>query len=158
MDIGGSLGHDLRSFKVRHPSKSGRLILQDLPHVIENAKQNPDLYPAIEKMPYDLFTPQPIKGARIYLLRAILHDWPDADAIRILETLRPAVRKGYSKLLIQEIVIPETRPNVRETTRDWTMLSFVSGCERTEQHWQELISSAGLRIIRYGVAQYTPNL
>ena len=59
VDIGGSVGHDLAQFRDFHPSAPGRLILQDLPVVIGQIK---DLNPAIERMPYDFHTEQPVKG------------------------------------------------------------------------------------------------
>lgn len=42
---------------------------------------------------HDFFTPQPIKHASVFLLRVILHDWPDAFARRILMRLREAARE-----------------------------------------------------------------
>lgn len=59
VDIGGSHGHDLISFKARHDNLPGRCILQDLPETIESI-QNP--LSGIEPMAYDFFTPQPIIG------------------------------------------------------------------------------------------------
>lgn len=57
VDIGGSHGHDLISFKARHNELSGRCILQDLPETIDSI-QNP--LSGIEAMAYDFFTPQPV--------------------------------------------------------------------------------------------------
>lgn len=59
VDIGGSHGHDLISFKARHNELPGRCILQDLPETIDSI-QNP--LSGIESMAYDFFTPQPVIG------------------------------------------------------------------------------------------------
>jgi hypothetical protein len=59
VDIGGNQGHDLKLLKERHPDLPGRLILQDLPEVIDRLKGPLE---GIEAMSYDFFTPQPIKG------------------------------------------------------------------------------------------------
>lgn len=59
IDMGGSIGHDLAEFKRKWPDAPGRLILQDLPAVVAHAKT---LDPAIEIMPHDFFTPQPVPG------------------------------------------------------------------------------------------------
>jgi hypothetical protein len=59
VDIGGGSGHDLLEFHAKHPSVKGRLILQDLPEVVESVKDMPD---CMEAMAHDFFTPQPIKG------------------------------------------------------------------------------------------------
>lgn len=58
VDIGGGRGQDLMSFKDKFPNAPGRFILQDQPHVVESAH----LSERVEKMGYDFFTPQPVKG------------------------------------------------------------------------------------------------
>ncbi|KAJ4474486.1 O-methyltransferase [Lentinula aciculospora] len=57
------------------------------------------------KAMHDFFTPQPIKNAAVFLLRVVLHDWPDAFAQRILLRLREAARPD-TKLLIADFVLP----------------------------------------------------
>ena len=42
------------------------------------------------KQAHDFFTPQPILDASIFLLRVVLHDWPDSFARKILLRLREA--------------------------------------------------------------------
>lgn len=59
VDIGGSVGHDLAEFVGKHPDAPGRLALQDLSVVL---KQIVSLDERIERMPYDLYTEQPLKG------------------------------------------------------------------------------------------------
>lgn len=59
VDIGGSYGHDLEEFHRKHPQVPGRLILQDLPIVIGQIQK---LDSRIERMEYDFYTEQPVKG------------------------------------------------------------------------------------------------
>ncbi|KKY20674.1 putative sterigmatocystin 8-o-methyltransferase [Phaeomoniella chlamydospora] len=59
VDVGGGCGHDLAALSRRYPNLPGRLVLQDLPHVINDV---PNLDEMIEKMPYDFLTPQPVKA------------------------------------------------------------------------------------------------
>ena len=59
IDIAGGRGHDLQAFKTNYPQASGRLILQDTPSVIDDIKS---LDESIERIKYDFFTPQPVKG------------------------------------------------------------------------------------------------
>jgi len=59
VDIGGNQGHDLKLFHQTYSNLSGRLILMDLPEAIENNKSD---MTGIEMIPYDFYTPQPIKG------------------------------------------------------------------------------------------------
>lgn len=64
-----------------------------------------DLQGRIEFMTHDFFHPQPVKGADVYLLRWILHDWPDAYCVKILRALRPALKKNV-RVLVAEAVMP----------------------------------------------------
>lgn len=59
IDIGGSIGHDLAEFARKHPDAPGRLVLQDLPVVLGQIQT---LDARIERMPYDFYTEQPLKG------------------------------------------------------------------------------------------------
>ncbi|KAK5460805.1 hypothetical protein LTS15_002868 [Exophiala xenobiotica] len=65
VDVGGGWGHDLKSLFKTHPGLSGRLILQDLPIIIDQVQSRSDT-DGFELMSYDIFTPQPVKGARAY--------------------------------------------------------------------------------------------
>lgn len=127
VDVGGNVGHDLMDFRRRFPNAHGRLILQDLPHVIETASQVEQF--GIERMGYDFFTPQTVQGAKAYLLHNILHDWSDEDVKKILQNMKSALKRGYSKLLILDMVVSETDPELRETSFDWVMTIYGSGME-----------------------------
>lgn len=59
VDIGGSLGHDIDEFRRKNAGAPGRLVLQDLGAVIAQIE---DLDPKIERMEYDFYTEQPVKG------------------------------------------------------------------------------------------------
>jgi len=59
VDIGGSIGHDIDEFRRKYPDVPGRLVLQDLPVVIG---QIGELDARIERMEYDFYTEQPVKG------------------------------------------------------------------------------------------------
>jgi hypothetical protein len=59
VDIGGGRGHDLEAFRNRFPDAKGKLVVQDLPPVIDDIK---DLHEDIVRQKYDFFTPQPVVG------------------------------------------------------------------------------------------------
>lgn len=59
VDIGGGVGHDLLGFRERHPSLKGRLVLEELPHVID---QVADKLEGVELVKHDFYTLQPIEG------------------------------------------------------------------------------------------------
>lgn len=65
VDIGGGKGHDVKSFYSAFMEASTeqerKLILQDLPHVIEAIPDN-ELPPAVVKMSHDFFKEQTVRG------------------------------------------------------------------------------------------------
>lgn len=135
VDIGGMHGLDSARLVAKHPElpASTQLVVQDLPEVVSSydAKHQP-LDPRIKRMAHDFFAPQPLVGARVYFFHAVPHDWPDADCARILENVKAAMRKGYSKLLIYEMVIPAKGATSPMTTLDLQLMNCLSGLERTE--------------------------
>ncbi|KAI1127812.1 S-adenosyl-L-methionine-dependent methyltransferase [Nemania abortiva] len=137
-------GHDLLAFNTKHPGR-GRLVLQDLPPVI-NATGSVD--PGIEKMRYDFFTEQPVKGARAYLYHHILHDWSDDKCLEILRKVKQAMKPGYSKLLICEMIMLEKRASTFYAILDMTMMAFNGGMERAESQWEDLMTRAGLEVTK----------
>ena len=152
VDIGGAHGLDSARLLAKHPElpTSAKIVIQDLPEVVStHAKET--LSPGIERMAYDFFQPQPLRSARAYFLHAVPHDWPDGDCKRIFHNVKAAMRKGYSKLLIYEIVMPSKGATSLMTTLDLQLMSCTSGFERTEEDWKSLLGEAGLRIINiYG--------
>lgn len=145
VDIGGGKGHDLEKFRLKHPEiPAGSLVLQDLGDILKGVEATK----AIEIQPYDFFTPQPVKGARVYFMHNVLHDWPDETATKIIKNVADAMDKGYSKLLIHESLVSSREPLARVTTSDLTMMACLAAKERTEGEWKDLIGGAGLRVIK----------
>lgn len=70
VDVGGSVGHDISEFRRKWPDAPGRLVIQDLPPVIAQAKSM-SLHPSVELMEHDFFTEEPLKGKSLlnFLLR-----------------------------------------------------------------------------------------
>ncbi|KAI4108835.1 MAG: hypothetical protein L6R37_000833 [Teloschistes peruensis] len=145
VDIAGGPGQEVERFKRRHPNIPGRCVLQDLPLTLERIDR---LSEGVEAMPYDFFTPQPLKGARAYFLRNIFHNWSDAYSAKILSRVVEAMDAEYSILLIDDYVLPDTNVKLRAAEMDVLMLLHTSGIERTEQHWRSLCQSVGLEVVR----------
>ncbi|KAK6838832.1 hypothetical protein RU639_000482 [Aspergillus parasiticus] len=146
VDVGGGRGHDLVEFLSRWPGAPGRLVLQDLPAVLDSIVA---LDPSIERMAHDFFTEQPVKGARVYSFHAVLHDRNDKDCHAILSRLAASMEPGYSKLLINDIVIPTTGAHWEATALDILMAACFASCERTEQQWHQLVESVGLKVVKF---------
>lgn len=106
-DLGGGTGQILQAFQAAVPEYTGRLVLQEAPQVIEAAKSmGVGGDGRIELQVHDFFTPQPIKGARAYFMRSVLHDWPDDHCRKILGHIKDVMEPGYSRILISDCVRP----------------------------------------------------
>ncbi|KAF5664277.1 O-methyltransferase [Fusarium heterosporum] len=146
VDVGGNTGIDISHvLKARPDLPKGSLVLQDLPEIIERVKVDDKITAQVQ----DFFTPQSIKGSRAYFMHAVLHDWPNHEAIKILTHTRDAMTKGYSKLFIYDIVVPPTGASISQTTMDVQMMSLLSASERTKRQWEELLKESGLKIVKF---------
>ena len=145
VDVGGGAGHVLKEFCERVPSWKGRLVLQEQQAVIDQVKST-DMNDRIELVVHDFFHEQPLKGARAYYMRAVLHDWNDDSSLRILAQIKKVMEPGYSKILINECVVADQGAACEHTSVDLTMMALAAARERTEKEWRDLIDRAGLRI------------
>ncbi|PYI15646.1 putative O-methyltransferase [Aspergillus japonicus CBS 114.51] len=150
VDVGGGRGHDVTIFAQQYPTHPGRIILQDREPVIAalDASAAPTTPGAFTAQAHDFFTPQPVAGARAYYLHSILHDWDDDRGIQILRNLVPALRRGYSRVLLNEIVVSEERPTLAATSMDLMMLAHFAVRERTAAEWRAILAAAGLRVVQ----------
>lgn len=151
VDVGGWMGHDLQELKSKHPDLPGKLVLQDQPQVIATV---PDAGGVFEPMGHDFFTPQPIKHARAYYLHSVLHDWSDDDCVKILEQLKPAMKPGYSTVLVNELVVPDRNASWPITSMDHLMMVLGAMKERTQADWENILASAGYKVVQVQVYSY----
>lgn len=61
-----------------------------------------DLKSRVSFLAHDFFKPMPV-GADLYLIKLILHDWPDSECVEILRALRPALKPGARVLFIDYV-------------------------------------------------------
>ncbi|KAI8623408.1 putative sterigmatocystin 8-O-methyltransferase precursor [Xylariaceae sp. FL1651] len=121
VDVGGAMGHQCIALKQRYLTVPSRIILQELAHVIDQAKAGPLTgLDDIEAQAYDFFTPQPIRGARAYYLRNILHDWPDDKCLDILDNTKAGMTSDS-----------RGAPG-RATQLDMAMITCLAAMERSE--------------------------
>ncbi|KAI4669702.1 uncharacterized protein J4E88_009985 [Alternaria novae-zelandiae] len=142
VDIGGGDAGDLGLLrKALGEDVKGRLVLQELKHIVDRSEQD-----GFEAHVGDWNEVQPIKGARAYMLQHVLHDFSSDDACRrILRNIVPAMKPGYSKLLIKELLIPDRNAPWAFTAMDVNVMQSLSGQERTESQFRELLESVGLK-------------
>lgn len=160
VDVGGGRGKILNELRKARPDLEGTMIVQDLPKEIEGREPGH----GVHAMAYDFFTLQPIKGkiysvpyiqrlsnnrteAHTYFFRHIFHDWPDSSCRTILQQTIPAMKRGYSRLLIADSVLPNFGASLAASLLDINMMAL-SGIERTERHWKQLLEVDGLRVTK----------
>lgn len=146
VDVGGGHGLLLATILKQNPNMKG--ILYDVPHVVEGAKDGP-LKPVMERCTIasgDMFLSVPA-GADAYIMKHIIHDWPDDLCIKILKACRKGVNAG-GKLLVVDCVIQPGNDFSPGKFLDLQMLIFPGGCERTEKQFRELLSAAGWQLSR----------
>ncbi|MCJ1264299.1 hypothetical protein MMC22_004170 [Lobaria immixta] len=149
IDVGGSSGASSIALARSFPDLT--FVVQDLRENVDSGRATAAQLPAniasrISFQEHDFFKPQPVHGAEVYLLRMILHDWPDADAVAILRELVSAMSSG-SRLVIMDSVLPRpgSMPSAQERmlrARDMTMLEAFNSLERDEEDWRRLLSTA----------------
>lgn len=147
VDVGGGRGQLLETLKAKYPNMPGHNALQDLPSVIRGVSEEQQKAGNFRAMSHDFFTPQPIVGAKYYALRVVLHDWPDSTCVEILRHIRAAMKKGYSKVIVYDKVLPEMNCQRFDALVDLGMW-LNCGRERKEIELREVFEKSGLRLSR----------
>lgn len=158
VDVGGGSGAVLAAVLRAHPALRGVLLEQA--HALPEARATlaaAGLAARCEVLEGDFFAQVPT-GADVYILKSVLHDWPDDDAVRILQSCARAMRPA-SRLLVVERVLPRrAAPTAqgRDLARsDLTMLLAHGAGERTAAQLRALLVQAGLRAGRRRVLGLT---
>jgi hypothetical protein len=147
IDIGGGHGRLLSAILAATPHARG--VLFDLPHVVAGA-------PAVfrehhvddrARIAQGSFFDSVPEGGDAYLLKAVIHDWSDDEASRILRNVRTAAGAGKHLLLV-ELVIPR---HGREFPGKWVDLDMLVGTdarERTAAEYDRLLNRCGFHMTR----------
>jgi len=140
VDVGGSQGILLRGLLAQNPNARG--ILYDLPEVTADAKP-------VERMEIvsGSFFERVPEGGDLYLLKSILHDWPDEKCAEILRSIHKAAKPG-TKLLVVEMLLPDQPQPSPVTFMDLNMLVMLNGRERTAADFKKLLGDNGFRLLR----------
>jgi hypothetical protein len=147
-DVGGGRGTLLSELLIRHPHLAG--VLCDSASVLESARQllaARGVLGRAELSPGSFFDRVPA-GADAYLLKNILHDWNDAQCVKILKNVRAAAGTS-GKLLIAETLVEHVSRDPIGVPADLQMLVACSdGRERSRSELASLFEQAGFRLAR----------
>ncbi|POR33890.1 Sterigmatocystin 8-O-methyltransferase [Tolypocladium paradoxum] len=150
VDVGGGHGAVLKKILDAHKDAlaPAACVLEDRPEVIQLSKTNGILPDDVQRLEHDFMTEQPVKGAKAYLMRMILHDYADAVGVQILTCLAAAMAPD-SRVLICEMVMP-SRVNEADfpaAVLDQAVMTM-GGKERTEQGFAKMLHAAGLELVK----------
>ncbi|KAG2418540.1 hypothetical protein HFD88_001641 [Aspergillus terreus] len=145
IDVAGSVGHVSVQLARRYPRL--RFRVQDYESVCRRGESllPVDLHDRVRFQPHDMFQDQPKVADRkvVFFVRAILHNWSDKYACRILRAILPALKPG-DRIVLNEQIMPEpgTASSLIEQlirTSDMTMMSAFNGQERTAEQFKDLV-------------------
>ena len=148
VDVGGGLGTLLAAVLRCRQGLRGTLF--DVPHVVKRA------LPLFEAQGFarrwqsvagNFFTDPLPAGADLYLLKKVIHDWDDRQAVAILQACARAMSPTSRLLLIEPVIAPGNDPSFAKML-DLFMLVWPGGRERTMPEHERIIAAAGLELRR----------
>jgi hypothetical protein len=137
-DIGGGIGTQLVDILNTHPGCRG--ILFDQPDVVAGAIS----HDRMERIGGDFFRGVPA-NADAYILRMVIHDWTEPEIFGILARVRESMKLA-SRLVLIEMIVPETPGFNPGVWADLSMLTLSGGRERTAAEYRELCEKAGFEL------------
>ncbi len=147
VDVGGGHGRLLAAILAATPNSGG--ILFDLPHVVAGAPVvlgEQHVADRVRIAEGSFFEAVP-EGGDAYILKLVIHDWADDDAVRILGNVRKAAATGKNVLLV-EGVLPGHNREFSGNWVDLEMLVSADARERTAAEYGELLKRAGFHMTR----------
>jgi len=142
VDVGGGQGALIRDILSATPKLRG--VLFDLPQVVSGAGEilAGEVRARCEIVGGDFFQSVP-EGADAYILKGVLHDWPDDDAVRILQNVRAAIRPAGTLLLLENVLDVTPKAGLMDL-----LMLVIAGRERAEADFRSLVGAAGFRLTR----------
>jgi hypothetical protein len=147
VDVGGSHASLIGALLDRHPSARG--VVFDLPETIETSRvawADAPFAPRLQGVGGDFFKAVP--EGDLYLLKQILHDWMDPEAVAILKTIRRAIRPSGRIAVIEQMLPSDGSPHAGWGA-DLVMMAITGGRERTCSDYERMFAEAGFAPIGY---------
>jgi len=146
VDVGGGQGTLLHAILLANPKLHG--VLVDLPPVVAGAAslRNGAIGNRCEIVGVDFFQSIPA-GADAYVMKHVIHDWNDEDALKILSNCRRVMPVDGTLLLVEWVLKPSNQPDIGKLL-DLNMLVNLGGLNRTEVEFQSLLRQASFSLTR----------
>lgn len=147
VDVGGGHGLLLASVLSKYLNMEG--VLYDAPAVVRGAAEVLAAHGVAGRcgtVGGDFLRSVPA-GGDAYIMKHIIHDWSDEECVTILGHCHAGMAAG-GKVLIVEMVVPERNVPAISKFLDLEMLLFLTGRERTEAEYRDLLGRAGFELTR----------
>jgi SAM-dependent methyltransferase len=147
VDIGGGHGYLLATILKANPTLAGMLF--DLPEVVKGAPAllaEHGVATRCEVVAGSFFE-SVVPGGDVYIMKQIIHDWNDEQALTVLRNCRRALKPAARLLLIENVVPPGNGPDYAKQL-DLEVLVALGGRERTEVEYRDLYEATGFRLER----------
>jgi len=145
VDVAGGFGGLLLRILRLNPSLHG--ILYDQPHVLDRHR----LKELGDDKRWELVSGDFFKSCPrgdIYVLKYIVHDWPDEKAVQILRNCREAMNPGGRVLVMDPVIPTGNEPHTGKIMDLVCMAIYEGGRERREEELRRVLAEAGLRLTR----------
>ncbi len=145
-DIGGGHGRLLSSILAAAPNSRG--VLFDLPEAVEGAPPVLAAHGVADRVTVtggSFF--ESVPAADAYVMKNVIHDWPDDKAVGILGIVKAAAPPGATLLLL-EMVVPDHDREFLGHYADMEMLVMAGALERSLTQWTDLLRQGGFRLQR----------
>lgn len=135
VDVGGGHGALLVALLDADPALRGTLF--DQPQVVSAVRDHDRL----DVVGGSFFDAVP-HGGDAYVLKSVVHDWPDDDAVAILVTVATALQGNARVLLVERDLADRATASL-----DLQMLVMFGSRERSPEEYAALVEAAGLRYV-----------
>lgn len=144
VDVGGSDAGLMEHVLAADPGARG--IVLDLPPVAELARERlraAGLEGRCTVQAGDFLATVP-EGGDLYVLRDILHDWPDDRCVQLLKVCRRAMPPAAAMLVVERVADADAGDaTVAHGLMDLYMLVALGGRERDQRDWERLAAAGG---------------
>jgi hypothetical protein len=147
VDVGGGHGQLLALMLGAAPAADGVLLEQ--PSLIGPAEKHLGEAGVLDRCRLvggSFFETAPDDGD-LYVLRRVVHDFDDDQAVALLTNLRRHMPPDATLLLVESVVPTGNEPHFAKSL-DLDMLLFVGGRERTEEEFASLLERSGFEMTR----------
>jgi hypothetical protein len=149
VDVGGGSGIMVRQVMKAHPHVAGVVLDRDeVCRRAEGASVGAEFGGRLTFQPGDFFADVP-RGADLYLLKNVLHNWNEESCLRILGAVQAAMKGSKARLLVIEPLVEpdDTSPRLLVNALFQIVMCEQGTRERTKGEMRAMLAAAGFAVV-----------